>query len=574
MGVVRGVDVTPDKVARRYAEVRPPAQAAGRRLEGRRSDTLHCGETVPAVELLLVLLPCSGHCRRPPPPPKSQRSQSTQVYRLLDDLLAGGFSTLPPAFVHSSATDERLLALPTNAADAARRFKKMFTGGGGKSQFVPSKGEGKGSEDPMPPSVPVTPHRAGRHLSPENCDPLSAVVFEIPPDALPPPPPRAAGGRRPVVAPPPPPRAATPPPAFAGAVDEAEAARPVESEGFGAFGEVKLLEAEKAAAAPAAEAAVGEEGWAQFGEAGLEPMPMPGGRAPPPAPTPPTITAQDVQDSLQLVEVWRAEVAGGCVRSAGVEGRVVRKLAPYGLKSACFRLLPSGAPVVDACLRVAGMDRAFAARVAPPAAPPHFLATFQQAALGCAYLSYVLPAVASAPPLSLSLHTAPGVAPGAGGGWQGLIVLRYAASPVLPGSLLDVVVDLDLPPEATSLDRISPAAQWAKEHARLRWIVPRIAAGASGMLRVVVSARRGVSPEAAAASLARSTLARVRFSLKPGAALSGLRFQVAMPEEQVQAQAQAQQQSQQHDSGTGNSGSDSFLAGRVQCYGEVTVAPA
>lgn len=145
---------------------------------------------------------------------------------------------------------------------------------------------------------------------------------------------------------------------------------------------------------------------------------------------------------------------------------------------------------------------------------------------------------------------APAAAPTAaagGGGVQGLVVLRYVASPQLPGSLLDVLVDLDLPPEAAALARVSPAAQWDKEHSRLRWSITRIPAGGEGLLRAVIKGKPGVGAEALAAALRRSTLARVRFSLRPGAALSGVGFQVSGPEEEA-----------------------SFLRGNVQCYGECT----
>ena len=299
----------------------------------------------------------------------------------LEDLLCGGFTTLPPAFVHSSATDERLLAMPTSAADAARRFKKMMRGTT-KSQFVPTKAAESG--DPTPPPVPETPTRIGKQVAVEEGDPLATVVFDIPTDALPPPPPRAAVARLP------PPTAlpvqpVAPPPAFKGAVQDDAAAQPVESEGFGAFGEVQVLEAAPASAAAAVGAAAeAQEEWAQFGDGELAPMPMPQQQQPPPR----VISPKDVQDSLHLVEVWHGEVVGGQLVSAGVEGSVVRKLAPYGLQAARFQVLPSGRTAVDACLRTAGMNRAFAERVAGNASP-HFLATFQRASIGCAYLTYM-----------------------------------------------------------------------------------------------------------------------------------------------------------------------------------------
>lgn len=159
-------------------------------------------------------------------------------------------------------------------------------------------------------------------------------------------------------------------------------------------------EAEKGAA-PAAAAA--EEEWAQFGDAGAvlaAPAATVAAAEQAPAPAParpalPAITAKDVQDSLQLTEVWRAEVAGGSVLRAGVEGGVRRKLAPYGLAAARFRLQPAAAGVVNACLRVAGMNRDFAEQLAGGGeggeggdSEGAFLAKFTQASVGCCYLQY------------------------------------------------------------------------------------------------------------------------------------------------------------------------------------------
>jgi hypothetical protein len=105
------------------------------------------------------------------------------------------------------------------------------------------------------------------------------------------------------------------------------------------------------------------------------------------------ITDKDVKDSLQLTEVWRAEVAGGEVVRAGLEGGVRRRLAPYGLTAARFRLLPAPAGVTNACLRVAAMNRDFAEQLGSSGGAGSdedgaFLAKFNQAAVGCCYLQY------------------------------------------------------------------------------------------------------------------------------------------------------------------------------------------
>lgn len=128
------------------------------------------------------------------------------------------------------------------------------------------------------------------------------------------------------------------------------------------------------------------------------------------------------------------------------------------------------------------------------------------------------------------------------------MVLRYAAAPSLPAALLDVSVDLGVPPEAAALLRVAPAAQWAREHGQLRWVLPRIAPGASGELRAVFGCKAGVAAAVATAALRRQAEARVLFSVRPGRSLSGVTFQVAAAE-----------------AGT------PFRPANVQCFGEVTV---
>jgi hypothetical protein len=169
------------------------------------------------------------------------------VYLLLEDLVATGNSTMPLAFMHSSATDERLLVLPASAADAARRLKRIMRGAGrvaGGAGKGGEGGEGEGAAgDPTPPPVPETPSSRGGHaFSPAQADALGAVAFDIPPDALPPPPARAAVARRQPVVLAAPQRPTPPPPAFRGAVDDTAAkAAPPDAQGAGAFGDVTML---------------------------------------------------------------------------------------------------------------------------------------------------------------------------------------------------------------------------------------------------------------------------------------------------------------------------------------------
>jgi hypothetical protein len=177
--------------------------------------------------------------------------------------------------------------------------------------------------------------------------------------------------------------------------------------------------------------------------------------------------------------------------------------------------------------------------------------------MDCDYVRYALPGVACAAPLQVDLLVAPqskgnGVKrPGAAAGWEALIVLQWAADPGLQGPLLDVVVEVSLPPELAALVRTSPAAQWSPEQCRLRWVLGRVAPGAAGLARAVVAAKPGTSHERAATALQDTAAARVVFTGWPGAVPSGAGLEVAMPGE---------------DAGE-------FHAGRAVWFGEISVKP-
>lgn len=195
-----------------------------------------CLRTLDAATKILV-----GACKGVDVTPEKLSKRYGDVHALLGDLISGGIAALPPAFIHTSATDERLLAVPLSAADASRRLKKLLAGGK-TSTFVPDK-PADGAAESTPPPVPETPRgEEGKVLNAlEPGGPLAALEFAIPSDALPPPPARALGAKR---RPPAPPPVVVPvrPAAFKGAVDEdAENKPPTEAEGFGAFEEVKLM---------------------------------------------------------------------------------------------------------------------------------------------------------------------------------------------------------------------------------------------------------------------------------------------------------------------------------------------
>ena len=459
-----------------------------------------------------------GACKGVDVTPERLSKRYADVHSLLGGLVSGGLAALPPAFVHTSATDERLLGVPLSAADAARRLKKMVGPGGKSSAFVPEK-TADGSE-PTPMPMPETPKKQDGKI--ERGDPLRNVEFHIPPDALPPPPARAMGAKRRPPAPPPI-VSVIPPTAFRGAMEEdAEKKGAEEAEGFGAFAPVELLEAEKAEA----EGEKGSEWEAEFGaeetKAELAVEEEPSG---------PSIS--DLRDSLQLVEIYRGEVAGGQLQRARIDGAVRRRLAPFGLESARFRLVPSDTLVVNACLQTASRNSTHA-RQADGAYG--FAAQLTGAPMDCSYVKYGLPSVACNPPLQVDLLVAPpsGVPmPGKLSAlqWESLIVLQYASNPELPGPLLDVVVEVDLPPEVGVLVKTSPNAQWSPDECRLRWNLDRIFPGDTGLARAVVAVKPGVDASRAAVALQDATSARVVFTGWPGQSLSGAGFEISMPGE-------------------------------------------
>ena len=471
-----------------------------------------------------------GACKGVDVTPERLSKRYGDVHSLLGGLIDGGLSQLPPALVHTSATDGKLLSVALSAADAARRLKRAIGTGGKQSAFVSTKTAEQ--KDPTPMPTPETPtKRDGKNqFSVEDGDPLRDVDFYIPADALPPPPARALGAKRRPPAPPPM-ASVVPPSAFRGAMEEEATASgaPEAAEGFGAFGAVELMEAEKVAAA----AAVGEEAEvvdAENVQVEAEAVEEEAGQH--------GLSADDLFDSLQLVEIYRGEVVGGRLQRAKIAGAVRRRLAPFGLETARFKLVSSPTLVVNACLQTAATNNAHTTTSSDAYG---FTATLTGAPMDCSYVKYSLPSVACLPPLQVDLLVAPPstTVPLPNGNklsplqWESLIVLQYASNPALSGPLLDVVVEVDLPPELGVLVKTSPAAQWSPNECRLRWNLGRIEAGASGCARAVVAAKPGTSAERAASALQDATSARVVFTGWPGKALSGAGFEVAMPGEEA-----------------------------------------
>jgi hypothetical protein len=214
--------------------------------------------------------------------------------------------------------------------------------------------------------------------------------------------------------------------AFKGAVEESSEEEEEEDEGA----EAQAAEAEEEQAAPDTEAVDDNEA----GTAG------------------PQLTIEDLRQSIQLVEVWRGEAAGGRLIKAGTEGAVRRRLAPYGLEAAAFRLLPVAAPsLIKACLQTAAVSKAHSRRMKHGKG---FIATLSGAPMDCCYVKYGLPAAGCPPPLQAQVAVAPAWDARKAGGRTAMVVVRAVAAPGLPGPLLDLKVDLDLPPELGTLLKV------------------------------------------------------------------------------------------------------------------------
>ena len=282
--------------------------------------------------------------------PERLSKRYADVFMFLGSLVSGGLVALPPAFIHAAATDERLVSKRLKKMMASEKEKEKKKGNQPKFG-VGDKPTDLSTDTATPLPMPDTPSKSSARKNNEyslnSGDPLRGVDFHIPADALPPPPARAVGAKRrppapPVAGPP----ATTTAAVFKGAVDEdAENKAPPEAEGFGAFADQGDDVAAAAAAAAAAEKE--KEGW----EAAFVEEEAAKGEAEDKGPS-----IEDLKDSLQLVEIYQATVGGGVLKSARIEGAVRRRLAPFGLESARFRILPSPTLVVNACLQMAARN--------------------------------------------------------------------------------------------------------------------------------------------------------------------------------------------------------------------------
>ncbi|DBA86245.1 hypothetical protein WJX77_008239 [Trebouxia sp. C0004] len=191
-------------------------------------------------------------------------------------------------------------------------------------------------------------------------------------------------------------------------------------------------------------------------------------------------------ESLQLLETWQGSFIGSKLLKAGVLGQVGSSGVLNCVDcSVGFRLQapPTGARILSAGLRCALLNKSAAKR--QPRTRSAFMADLGKLAMAEdkePLLKYRLPAVACPPPLLLQIT--PVLPPESAGPKQAvLFVVQYCISPRLTGPLRDITMTLQVPKPLGQPSKVSSKASWSANQRQLRWDLPRLEAGTNGALR-------------------------------------------------------------------------------------------
>ena len=422
--------------------------------------------------------------------PRRLSKKYYDLHLLIGRLLSQGVDSLPGAFIHAPATQEKLFTMPTSAADARRKAKKIAKSKGGKSAFLKTGEESE--EQPLSQNKKQSQEDMVKVVWDKSGHASKSINFYIPGEALPPPPARVMGAKRRPPAPPSQGQSVMAGHAFQGAM--------VTSEDEEQHEHLETVENEKVVddAVVAEETAKDEE---EEEEVGKE------------------IAIKDLQEALVLVERWEGQVVAGRLVSAEIRGEVRRLLAPYGLERVHFRLKPSTSLLVNTCLQTASRSNTFTTHKTEG-----FDAVLAGTPINISYIKYQLPSSSCLPPLQVDLIVAPPEDPTVSK--EALIIIRYAANHASTWSLLDTIVTLDLPPEFSRLVRTSHKAQWAPTQSRIRWEIGSVAPGEEGSIQAVISA---AAPLNSVGDIFQHIKAEVLYSGWPGKSLSGLELDVGFP---------------------------------------------
>lgn len=234
-------------------------------------------------------------------------------------------------------------------------------------------------------------------------------------------------------------------------------------------------------------------------------------------------------ESLQLLETWQGSFIGSKLDKAGVLGQVGSSGALDHVDcSVGFRLVApaTGARILSAGLRCALLNKDAARR--QPRSKGAFTADMGKLATAQpteSLLKYRLPAVACLPPLVLQV--AP-VLPESGGANQSvLLVVQYGVNPRLAGHLRKVTFTLQVPKALGQPSKIAPKASWSANQRQLRWELATIEAGSKGIVRAAFASEGASTADAGAygggaAAAAFETVCTAHFCGQAGQTLSGV----------------------------------------------------
>ena len=409
----------------------------------------------------------------------------SDLHYLLGRLLSQGIGYLPAAFIHAPATNEKLLTMPVSAFDATRKLKKMAKTKTEKNEFVKRASEGREHEVEVDKEHVEDPLQAVWQASGHD---VRMVEFSIPAEALPPPPNRVMGAKRTPPAPPMLGIAGTK--VFVGAAegdsDDEEVLTQVSMHEVMEKEEGDVVDMEH-------DTTVNEEEEEEEEDAAL---------------------LEDLQESLGMVEVWKASVVSGRIRSAHVSGEIRRGLAPYNIDKAAFRVNSSGSLAVDSCIQVAARHASYVSRGAGGA----FEATLSGTPIDASFVKYMLPSAAVNPPLQADLRMVYSDA----NKKEVLVCIPLAVDPLLKGGLVDVSITVSLPPDVRKLHKTSHKAVWSPDQSRIQWTFERLEAGSQELIRAIVSCD-------SFDRIPQYTRSTIVFSGYPGQSLSGLSFDLAVP---------------------------------------------
>ncbi|BDA44585.1 hypothetical protein COCOBI_06-0610 [Coccomyxa sp. Obi] len=261
--------------------------------------------------------------------------------------------------------------------------------------------------------------------------------------------------------------------------------------------------------------------WGEFDGAAAAAMATDVPAAAPPTPAiedpPREVTEEDVESidrgwAVELVERWRGAFVGDKLVRAGAVGEVwsyqqlAHSQARVFFKCHLFRKSVMDQRLIQSALTSAALQHA-----SPTEDPGTYTGSFDSipAHSQVAFLTYRLPALACAPPLLLRLirqQSPKGT----------LLLVEIVASPNMPGQLSGVKLALNVPSAVSTPSKAKPRGAWVPEQKQFRWELSDMSPGASLVARVAFP------PAPKQADISQGAKAVVTFSGPEEESLSGI----------------------------------------------------